>query len=93
VYTDLETVTLYRTIIGIMSNGPHHGKNDAHPDLKSVTGEYLTTPEATEYLRKSVSWLLRQPHIPYLKGKPNIDRRKDLDRWFEQSILRPRVKL
>jgi hypothetical protein len=54
--------------------------------------EYITTSEAAEYLCRSVSWLLRQPDIPYLNGNPNIYRRKDSDGWFERSKFRPRIK-
>ena len=60
---------------------------DQSPRSKSgrpaTTPEYLTTPEAAKYLRKSVSWLLRQNDIPYLPGNPNVYVQRDLDRWFE----------
>jgi len=47
--------------------------------------EYLTTKEAAAYLRRSVSWLLRQKDIPYLRGTPNTYRKSDVDDWFEQN--------
>ena len=53
--------------------------------------KYLTTTEAAKYLRKSVSWLVRQPDIPYLVGKPNTYKREDLDDWFERNKFVPRV--
>jgi len=59
--------------------------------LRSLPGPYLTTVEAAQYLRKSVSWLLRQPDIPYLPGKPNLYAKADLDDWFERSKFRPKV--
>lgn len=52
---------------------------------------YLTTQEAAAYLRKSVSWLLRQHDIPFLPGNPNIYSLADLDAWFERSKIRPEV--
>ena len=52
---------------------------------------YLITKEAAEYLRKSVSWLVRQPLIPYLPGKPNIYDRHDLDKWVERNKHVPSV--
>lgn len=58
-----------------------------------IVSPYLTTPEAAEYLRKSVSWLLRQHDIPFLPGNPNIYKRADLDAWFESSKQRPRTSL
>jgi hypothetical protein len=53
--------------------------------------KYLTTTEAAEYLRKSVSWLTRQPDIPYLRGIPNTYKREDLDDWFERNKFVPVV--
>lgn len=52
---------------------------------------YLTTPEAAAYLRKSVSWLLRQHDIPFVPGNPNVYRRSDLDQWFDRSKVAPRI--
>jgi len=52
---------------------------------------YLTTKEAAEYLRKSASWLVRQPDIPYVKGVPNVYKRTDLDDWFERHKFVPEV--
>lgn len=53
--------------------------------------EYLTTPEAARYLRKSVSWLLRQPGIAYIPGRPNVYKKSDLDQWFDRNKFRPAV--
>ena len=68
---------------------------DAHPaENKPMTttkawGEYLTTPEASEYIRRSVSWLLCQKDIPYLPGHPNSYKRSDLDAWYEKNKRKP----
>jgi hypothetical protein len=51
---------------------------------RPVGAEYMETNEAAKYLRHSVSWLLRQWDIPFLKGRPNVYRRADLDDWFER---------
>lgn len=53
----------------------------------------LTTTEAAKYLRRSVSWLLRQPDIVYLPGKPNLYAVKDLDTWVEKHKFRPRLEV
>ena len=58
-------------------------RDSRKPGSTPVVPEYLTTPEAAKYLRKSVSWLLRQDDIPYLPGNPNVYAKRDLDRWFE----------
>ena len=68
-----------------LGTGGKYGIND------NDRGEYLKTPEAAEYLRKSTSWLLHQADVPYLSGNPNIYKRKDLDAWFERHKVRPRV--
>jgi hypothetical protein len=47
-------------------------------------GEYLTTAEAAQYLRMSVSRLLRISDIKYLRGRPNTCARRDLDEWFDR---------
>jgi len=60
-------------------------------DEQKSESPYLTTPEAAAYLRKSVSWLLRQRDVPYLLGNPNVYRKSDLDEWFERSKLVPEV--
>jgi len=52
---------------------------------------YLTTKEAAEYLRRSASWLTRQPDIPYVRGIPNVYKRSDLDDWFERHKFVPDV--
>ena len=59
-------------------------RNGAVPD-------YLTTTEAAEYLRRSVSWLVKRNDIPYLRGVPNIYCRADLDAWFQRTKVRPKV--
>lgn len=46
--------------------------------------KYLTSQEAADYLRKSVSWLLRQGDLPYLSGRPNTYAIADLDAWVER---------
>lgn len=56
----------------------------------TVYSDYLTTQEASSYLKRSVSWMLRQKDIPYLRGAPNTYARKDLDDWFEQNKHKPR---
>jgi hypothetical protein len=65
----------------IMPSGPE-------PD-----SDYLTTPEAAKYLRKSVSWILRQGDIAYVPGKPNVYAKQDLDRWFQKHKVVPRVRI
>ncbi len=47
--------------------------------------EYLTTPEAALYLRRSKSWLLHNKEIPYLTGSPNTYKKSDLDAWFNKT--------
>ena len=54
--------------------------------IKQVESPLLTTPEAAAYLRRSVTWLLRQGDIPYIRGVPNLYRRVDLDRWIEDNL-------
>jgi hypothetical protein len=46
--------------------------------------EYLTTGEAARYLRMSVSRLLRIPDVRYVRGRPNIYARRDLDEWYDR---------
>jgi hypothetical protein len=53
---------------------------------------YMTTEEAAAYLRKSVSWLLRVPDMPFLRGKPNLYAKGDLDGWVEKHKFRPRLR-
>jgi hypothetical protein len=55
-----------------------------------ATSMRLTTDEAAAYLRKSISWLLRQKDIPYKYGKPNTYLRRDLDHWFEKNKHTPK---
>lgn len=52
---------------------------------ENIYQTYLTTKEAAKYLKKSASWLTRQPDIPYLRGIPNTYKRKDLDEWYERN--------
>ena len=52
--------------------------------------QYMPTPEAARYIRKSVSWLLRCGVIPFMPGKPNVYARRDLDAWFESNKHVPR---
>jgi hypothetical protein len=42
-------------------------------------------------MRKSVSWLLKQADVPYVKGAPNVYLRRDLDSWFERHKEKPRI--
>ena len=58
---------------------------------KTGLPKYLTTSEASVYLRKSVSWLIRRNNIPYMPGNPNIYLRADLDEWFETNKHKPLV--
>ena len=46
--------------------------------------KYMTTAEAAEYLRRSVTWVLAQKDIPRIKGVPCVYLRADLDEWFER---------
>ena len=65
---------------------------DAHQDqggAVTVMPKYLTTEEAAAYLRRTVSWLLRQADIPYLPGRPNTYAMRDLDEWFEGNKNNP----
>lgn len=50
---------------------------------------YLTTCEAAKYLRMSVSQLMRLGDLAYLKGRPNIYDRRDLDDWFARHKYNP----
>jgi len=54
---------------------------------------YLTTEEAAAYLRRSVSWLLRVRDLPFLRGKPNVYTKADLDGWVERHKVRPKVRV
>lgn len=75
--------------------------NFGHPQTKSILADdtwstvpgYLTTREAAVYLRRSVSWLLRQPDIAYIPGKPNLYEKKDLDAWLRKHKVEPRVRV
>ena len=63
-----------------------HEPTDDKITAALVAPRYLTTEEAAAYLRRSVSWLLRQKRIPYYPGKPNRYRREDIDRWMEENV-------
>lgn len=58
--------------------------------VRNAQSDVLTTEEAAAYLRHSVSWLLRQPDIAYIKSTPNLYRRVDLDDWLKRHTLKPR---
>jgi len=59
--------------------------------LFAFSSPYMTTDEAAVHMKVSKSYLLRQPDIPFLKGKPNIYKRSDLDAWFEQRKFKPEL--
>ena len=61
--------------------------------VRPTDSPYLTTDEAAAYLRKSVSWLLRVPDMAFLRGKPNLYAKNDLNAWVERHKHRPRVKV
>jgi hypothetical protein len=61
--------------------------------VRPIESPYLTTDEAAAYLRKSVSWLLRVPDMVFLRGKPNLYAKNDLNAWVERHKHRPRVKV
>ena len=63
-----------------------------NPSMRAIGADYLTTNDAAEYLCHSVSWLLRQGDIPYLRGRPNLYSRRDLDAWFERNKYSPRLR-
>jgi len=75
--------------IDVGVRGFSDSENGAKCGIKGDT--YLKTSEAAQYLRKSVSWLLRQADIAYLPGNPNTYRRCDLDAWFERHKFKPRA--
>ena len=62
-------------------------------DAREIDHEYMTTREAAEYLRKSVSWLLRQRDVAYIPGKPNLYEKRDLDGWMRKHKVTPRVRV
>jgi hypothetical protein len=61
------------------------GHDETADRLPTRRGEYVTTEEAAKYLRMSVSRLLRLADLAYLRGRPNVYRRQDLDDWFERN--------
>ena len=66
--------------INQLPDSAHGINNDGRRD-----SFYMKTLEAARYMRRSISWLLRQKDIPYLPGKPNLYARQDLDDWFERN--------
>ena len=66
---------------------------EASASAPTVASPYLTSDEAAAYLRKSVSWLLRVRDMAFLRGKPNLYAKADLDAWVERHKHRPRVKV
>ena len=60
--------------------------------VRDVESTLMKTQVAAAYLQKSVSWLLRRPDIPYLPGKPNLYKRRDLDHWFTRNMIKPTVR-
>ena len=61
------------------------------PSNVQIVTDMLTTAEAAAYMRRSVSWLVKQRDIPYLRGVPNTYLKKDLDDWFEKHKFHPRL--
>jgi hypothetical protein len=57
--------------------------------IDMVYSPYMRTEEAAGYLRKSTAWLLKRNDIPYVRGVPNIYRKKDLDEWYERQMFKP----
>ena len=78
-------------MIGIPEN-THLSEAVAEEIADKAKPDYLHTKEAAAYLRKSELWLLRRPDIPYLKGRPNLYKKSDLDHWFQRNKYEPRVK-
>ena len=72
--------------INQLPDSAHGINNDGRRD-----SFYMKTLEAARYMRRSISWLLRQKDIPYLPGKPNLYARQDLDDWFERSKHNPMI--
>lgn len=66
------------------SDGQASGGGNGLPSSGLPQG-YMTTEEAAEYLRRSVSWMLRQKDVPYYRGKPNLYRKADLDQWMDEN--------
>jgi hypothetical protein len=64
-------------------------ENAPPSDASGMPYRYLTTVQAADYLRKSVSWLLRQGDIPYLPGRPNVYVIDDLEAWVDRHKHRP----
>ena len=77
----------------VVDFAPLPGEHRVVPFKAAAVGSpYLTTDEAAAYLRKSVSWLLRVPDRAFLRGKPNLDAKSDLDAWVERHKFKPKVK-
>jgi len=81
--------TILESTLSADTRNQQKGENGLSGNSDAQT--YLTTEEAAMYLRKSTSWLTRQPDIPYVKGVPNIYKRTDLDDWFERHKFVPEV--
>ncbi|MBU0486238.1 MAG: helix-turn-helix domain-containing protein [Proteobacteria bacterium] len=58
---------------------------------KNCPKTMLKTKEASDYLRKSVSWLLRRKDIGYVPGAPNLYDIADLNDWLENNKHTPMV--
>ena len=80
------------TVTAAPHDGLGHGALPADNLAMKATrkwDEYLTTGEAAEYLRRSRSFVLTQPDIPYIYGHPNTYAKRDLDAWFERHKTKP----
>jgi len=71
------------------SLGQTNDIREAESADKDRSRKYLKTREASDYLRKSVSWLIRRKDIPYLPGNPNTYALADLNDWFEKNKHTP----
>ena len=58
--------------------------------IRTPQSDVMVSEEAAAYLRHSVSWLLRQPDIAYIRGTPNLYRKVDLDDWLKRHTQKPR---
>lgn len=83
------------TVQGLSQADTDAGGDDKQPaetrQVRDSNSPYVTTEEAAAYLRKSVSWMLRQKDIPYQRGTPNIYDKRDLDEWFMGNKYLPQV--
>jgi hypothetical protein len=95
-FDDSEADTLAGpTIIPVLAPASLPGKDGGVVGVavRPTESAYLTTDEAAAYLRKSVSWLLRVPDMVFLRGKPNLYAKNDLNAWVDRHKHRPRVKV